>query len=128
LFSVDVICRNALAVASFLETHPKVQKVVYPGLSSHPQHALAQRQMQGGFGGMMSFMVEGGEEAAIKVAASVETIRRAISFGGLETTIEQRRGMEGPLSTTPPELLRLSIGIEHSDDLIADLAQALDRI
>jgi len=125
---MDVICRNALAVASFLETHPKVQKVVYPGLSSHPQHALAQRQMQGGFGGMMSFMVEGGEEAAIKVAASVETIRRAISFGGLETTIEQRRGMEGPLSTTPPELLRLSIGIEHSDDLIADLAQALDRI
>lgn len=125
---MDVICRNALAVASFLETHPKVLKVVYPGLACHPQHALAQRQMQGGFGGMMSFMVEGGEEAAVKVADSVRTIRRAISFGGLETTIEQRRGMEGPLSTTPPELLRLSIGIEHADDLIADLTQALDQI
>lgn len=125
---MDAICRNALTVAQYLEGHAKVRQVVYPGLASHPQHDLAQRQMQGGFGGMMSFMVEGGEGAAIKVAASVSIIRRAISFGGLETTIEQRRGMEGPTSTTPADLLRLSIGIEHADDLIADLAQALDQI
>lgn len=125
---MDVICRNALTVAQFLENHPKVRQVLYPGLPSHSQHEIAQRQMHGGFGGMMSFMVEGGEDAAIAVAGSVTTIRRAISFGGLETTIEQRRGMEGPASTTPPDLLRLSIGIEHSDDLIADLGQALAQI
>lgn len=125
---MDAICRNALLVATHLEGHDKVRQVIYPGLASHPQHALAQKQMQGGFGGMMSFTVHGGEAAAHRVAAAVETIRRAISFGGLETTIEQRRGMEGPNSTTPPDLLRLSIGIEHGAELIADLDQALEQV
>jgi cystathionine gamma-synthase len=125
---MEAICGNALAIAQFLESHPKVRQVIYPGLPSHPQHALALRQMDGGFGGMLSFIVEGGEPAAVSVAGAVSTIRRAISFGGLETTIEQRRGMEGPNSTTPADLLRLSVGIEHIDDLIQDLAQALERI
>jgi cystathionine gamma-synthase len=122
---METICANSLAIARFLQEHPRVVEVLYPGLASHPGHALAQAQMRGGFGGMLSFRVAGGEPAAHHIAASVRTIRQAISFGGLETVIEIRRGMEGPDSPTPPDLLRLSAGIEAAEDLIADLSQAL---
>lgn len=122
---MDAICANARAVAAFLEAHPAVIEVLYPGLPSHEGHALASRQMQGGFGGMLSFRVRGGEDAARRVASAVKVIRQAISFGGLETVIEIRRGMEGPQSATPPDLLRLSLGTEAAEDLIADLERAL---
>ena len=122
---MDTICRNALAIARYLSGHPRVVEVLYPGLESHAGHALATEQMSGGFGGMLSFRAAGGEDAAHRIAGAVSTIRRAISFGGLESVIEIRRGMEGPDSRTPPDLLRLSVGVEAVGDLIADLERAL---
>lgn len=120
-----VICDNALRIASFLQSHDRVAEVIYPGLPSHPGHALAATQMQGGFGGMLSFRLKGGEDAAHRLARSTRIIRQAISFGGLESVIEIRRGMEGPESKTPPDLLRLSVGTEAAGDLIGDLDEAL---
>lgn len=117
---------SALKIATFLEAHPAVARVLYPGLPSHPGHAIAARQMQGGFGGMLSFQLKGGEPFAMAVARNVGVIRQAISFGSTETVIEHRAGMEGPDTPTPRDLLRLSVGIENIDDLISDLAQALD--
>ena len=122
---METICRNARAIAAFLQGHPGVVEILYPGLAGHAGHELAAAQMQGGFGGMLSFRVAGGEAAAHRVAASVRTIRQAISFGGLESVIEIRRGMEGPDSRTPPDLLRLSAGTEAVEDLIEDLTRAL---
>lgn len=117
---------SALKIATFLEAHPAVARVLYPGLASHPGHAIAARQMQGGFGGMLSFQLKGGEPFAMAVARNVRVIRQAISFGSTETVIEHRAGMEGPDTPTPRDLLRLSVGIENIDDLISDLAQALE--
>ena len=115
---------NALKIARHLERHPKVEQVFYPGLESHPQHALAKRQMSG-FGAMLSFCVHGGEAAARQVAGRVKLFTRATSLGGVESLIEHRASVEGPESPTPKNLLRVSAGLEHPDDLIADLAQAL---
>jgi cystathionine gamma-synthase len=115
---------NALKIARWLEAHPKVEKVLHPGLESHPQHALARRQMSG-FGAMLSFCVRGGEAAAKHVAARVKLFTRATSLGGVESLIEHRASVEGPESPTPKNLLRISAGLEHPDDLIADLDQAL---
>ena len=115
---------HALAVAEFLARHPRVEAVHYPGLAAHPGHAVAARQMSG-FGGMLSFEVRGGREAAMAVAARVRLVTRATSFGGTESLIEHRASIEGPESRTPEGLLRLSVGLEHPDDLIADLDQAL---
>src|SRR5262249_7064014 len=106
------------------EAHPHVPAVHYPGLAKHPGHAVAARQMSA-FAGMMSFQVAGGRDAAMKVAASVRVITRATSFGGTESLIEHRASIEGAGTRTPDNLLRLSVGLEHADDLIADLAQAL---
>jgi len=117
---------NALRVAEFLETHPGVTRVNYPGLPSHPRHALAQRQMQGGFGGLLSFHVAGGSAGALAVAKKVKVIKRATSLGGVETLIEHRRSVEPPDSPVADDLLRLSVGIESAEDLIDDLRQALD--
>ena len=117
---------GAMLVAEFLESHSGVEEVIYPGLASHPQHDIACRQMTGGFGGMLSFRMKGGEVSARRVAASVQVIRQAISFGSTETVIEHRAGMEGPDTPTPRDLLRMSIGLENVDDLIADLKQALN--
>ena len=117
---------NALRVAEFLETHPRVTRVNYPGLPSHPRHALAQRQMQGGFGGLLSFHVAGGAAGALAVAKKVKVIKRATSLGGVETLIEHRRSVEPPDSPVADDLLRLSVGIESAEDLIDDLRQALD--
>ena len=115
---------NAQAVADFLASHPRVSHVHYPGLASHAGHALARTQMRG-FGAMLSFQIADGREAALAAAARVEVFTRATSLGGIESLIEHRASVEGPFSTTPPDLLRMSVGLEHADDLIADLAQAL---
>ena len=99
----------------------------YPGLADHPGHALASRQMRGGYGAVVSFTVAGGAVQALDVVAHASVFTRATSLGGLESLIEHRASMEGPESTTPPNLIRLSVGLEHVDDLTADLDQALRR-
>jgi cystathionine gamma-synthase len=102
-----------------------VEAVHFPGLATHPGHAIAARQMMD-FGGMMSFQVRGGRPEALAVAAKLRIITRATSLGGPDTLIEHRASIEPPDKGTPENLLRLSVGLEHPDDLIADLAQALD--
>ncbi|MFI5336198.1 MAG: trans-sulfuration enzyme family protein [Opitutales bacterium] len=123
---VRVRAQSAAAadLAAWLAGHPRVEKVHYPGLPSHPNHAVAMRQMSSG-GAMLSFEVQGGFEAAKLVTGRVRLITRATSLGGVESLIEHRKLVEPPDSPTPPNLIRLSIGLEHVDDLRADLAQAL---
>jgi cystathionine gamma-synthase len=115
---------NALAVAEFLQRHEAVERVHYPGLPAHPRHDIARRQMSG-WGGMLSFQVRGGREAAMEAAARVRLFTRATSLGGPHSLIEHRASIEGRGTKTPQNLLRASIGLEHADDLIADLRQAL---
>jgi cystathionine gamma-synthase len=115
---------NAMKVAQFLEAHAAVETVHYPGLAQHPGHKIAARQMTG-FGGMLSFQVRGGREAALGVVARCRLFIRATSLGGAHSLIEHRASIEGPNTRTPQNLVRVSIGLEHSDDLIEDLAQAL---
>lgn len=119
---------NAMQIAQFLESHEKVETVMYPGLPSHPTHPIAARQMKNGYGGMMSILMKGGVEAAHKLAASVNVFVRATSLGGVESLIEHRRTVEGPNSKVPIQLLRISVGIEDVNDLIEDLSQALDQV
>ena len=119
-------CANAMKVAVFLEAHADVAAVHYPGLPSNAFHALAKRQMSD-FGGMLSFEVRGGRDAAMRVAARVALFTRATSLGGVESLIEHRASIEGTESRTPQGLLRVSVGLEHADDLIDDLAQALEQ-
>jgi cystathionine gamma-synthase len=123
-YRVRAQSEHALAIAAFLEAHPRVERVHYPGLASHPAHALARRQMAM-FGGMLSVQVRGGAEAAMAVAAKLRVFTRATSFGGTESLVEHRASIEGPGTTTPANLLRVSVGLEHPDDLIEDLGQAL---
>ena len=118
---------NALAVAQFLHADRRVERIHYAGLPDHPGHEVALRQMEGGFGGVLSMEVPGGKERALAVAARTALFTRATSLGGVESLIEHRASIEGPETLTPPGLLRLSIGLEHADDLIADLDQALSR-
>ena len=122
---VERACRSAQLVAEAMAAHPKVAAVLYPGLPSNPGHAVAARQMRGGFGGMLSIRVKGGAEAAIAAAARVEIWKRATSLGGVESLIEHRASVEGPDSPVPLDLLRLSVGIEEPQDLIDDLSAAL---
>ena len=122
---VPAQCRGALEVAQFLAGHRAVERVFYPGLASHPAHALAAAQMPGGFGAMLSVCVAGGREAAMRVASRTRLFTRATSLGGVESLIEHRASIEGPGSRTPQNLLRLSVGIEEPADLLEDLAQAL---
>jgi cystathionine gamma-synthase len=117
-------CANAQRVAEYLRAHPKVSAVHYPGLEDNPFHAIAKKQMSG-FGGMLSFEVKGGKDAAMAVAARVEVFTRATSLGGVESLIEHRASIEGPQSKTPQGLLRVSVGLEHPDDLVDDLTAAL---
>lgn len=117
--------RSALSLAQRLEAHAAIARVTYPGLPSHPQYAIAQRQMTGGFGGMMSFELKGGEAAALGVVAKLRLIKIATSLGGVESLIEHRRSIEGPASDVPPGLLRFSVGCEHVEDIWSDLEQAL---
>jgi cystathionine gamma-synthase len=118
---------NAMRVARFLAQHAAVERVLYPGLPDHPGHEIAARQMQGGFGGMLSFQVRGDRETAMAVAAKVRIFTRATSLGGPHSLIEHRASIEGKESKTPQNLLRLSIGLENAGDLIEDLDQALNR-
>ena len=116
---------NAMAIARHFEGHPKVERVLYPGLASHAGHAIAARQMTDGFGGMLSILVRGGFSEAQKLCTRLKVIIPATSLGGVESLAEHRKAIEGPSSPVPDNLVRLSIGIEHADDLIADLEQAL---
>ncbi|WP_018262188.1 trans-sulfuration enzyme family protein [Methylobacterium sp. WSM2598] len=117
--------RGATALAERFAAHPRVHAVLYPGLADHPGHAVAARQMEGGFGTMLSIRVAGGEAAAIATAARVSLWKRATSLGGVESLIEHRASVEGPGTPCPADLLRLSIGIEDPEDLFADLDAAL---
>ena len=119
---------NALAIARHFEGHPKVERVLYPGLPSHRGHDIAKRQMTDGFGGMLSLLVKGGVPEALKVCTGLKVILPATSLGGVESLAEHRKTVEGPSSPVPDNLIRISTGIEHPDDLIADLEQALARI
>jgi len=115
---------NATALANYLENHPSVEAVFYPGLKSHPQHELAQKQMLS-YGGMLSFLTKGGEEKAHSVVNSLKIFTQATSLGGVESLIEHRYSVEGSDTKTPKNLLRVSVGLEHIDDLIADLEAVL---
>jgi len=115
---------NAQLLAEYLEKHPKVESVMYPGLLSHPQHQIAKEQMQN-FGGMLSFCVKGGSDEARRAINSLKIFTQATSLGGVESLIEHRASVEGPDTKTPHNLLRVSVGLEHIDDLIVDMEQAL---
>lgn len=123
---VERASANAMAIARHFEGAKGIRAVLYPGLESHAGHAIAARQMKGGFGGMMSLCIEGGAEAAMAVAARLKLFKRATSLGGIESLVEHRASIEGEGTPCPPDLLRLSIGIENADDLIADIEQALE--
>ncbi|MCV0424610.1 MAG: PLP-dependent aspartate aminotransferase family protein [Roseibium sp.] len=125
---VERMNKNALTLAKHLDAHPKVKAVLYPGLESHAQHQLAKAQMTGGYGSLMSILVNGGKDAALKVTGALDIFQRATSLGGTESLIEHRQTIEGEASGIPGDLLRLSIGIEHVDDLIGDLDQALSTL
>ncbi len=116
---------SAMTIAQHFEKHPAVSQVLYPGLPSFAGHAVAAKQMRGGFGGMLSIRVKGGESAAIAAAAKVQIWKRATSLGGVESLIEHRASVEGAGSPVPTDLLRLSVGIEATSDLIGDLSQVL---
>ena len=116
---------NALAIAQHFVGHPGLSHVLYPGLPSHPGHGVAAKQMRGGFGGMMSLRLAGGESAAMAFAARLRVFKRATSLGSVESLAEHRASVEGPGTICPPDLVRLSIGIEHVEDLIDDIEQAL---
>ncbi|HEY2035070.1 MAG TPA: aminotransferase class V-fold PLP-dependent enzyme [Rhizomicrobium sp.] len=123
---VKAACANAQKLAEHFSGHPRIAEVLYPGLKTHSGHAIAAKQMNGGFSGMLSIRVKGGEEAAIATAARVKIWKRATSLGGTESLIEHRGSTEGPGAPCPMDLLRLSVGIEDAGDLIADLEEALD--
>jgi len=123
---------NAEAVAAALVAHPAVAEVHWPGLASHPGHEIARRQMRG-FGGMVSFTLRGGEEEALRVAESTQVFTLAESLGAVESLVEHPARMtHASVADSPgavdPALLRLSVGLEAAEDLVADLRQALDRV
>jgi cystathionine gamma-synthase len=117
---------SAATLANLLSTHPAVSQVLYPGLKTHPGHAVAARQMDGLFGGMLSIRMKGGASAAVDVASRVGVWQRATSLGGVESLIEHRASIEGVGTLCPPDLLRLSTGLEDPEDLFADLVQAFE--
>jgi cystathionine gamma-synthase len=121
---VRAATESALQLATWLRRHPRIAAVLYPGLPEHPGHAIAARQMSG-FGAMLSIRVKGGARAAIATAARVRLWKRATSLGGVESLLEHRASIEGPSSPCPPDLLRLSVGLEDPEDLFADLDRAL---
>jgi cystathionine gamma-synthase len=129
---VRTACASAQTIAEHFARHPRILEVLYPGLPSFPGHAIAAKQMRGGFGGMLSIRIRGtdrgsasGEAAAIATAAHVELWKRATSLGGVESLVEHRASIEGAGTPVPSDLLRLSVGLEAADDLIADLESAL---
>ncbi len=120
-------CANAQRLAEALGGHPGIEAVHYPGLTNHPNHAVARRQMDG-FGGMLAFQVHGGAEEALGVAARTRLFKRATSLGGTESLIEHRASIESQPTPTPVNLLRVSVGLEHAEDLVGDLTEALDGV
>ena len=116
---------GAMELATRFSNHSAISEVLYPGLPNFPGHAVARRQMEGGFGGMLSVRVRAGEAAAVAATAKVKLWKRATSLGGVESLLEHRASIEGPGSPCPPDLLRLSVGIEEVEDLYRDLDQAL---
>ncbi len=117
-------CANARAVADFLAAQPQIERVNYPGLASHAGHVVAAKQMRD-FGGMMSIELRGGRDAALAMAEKLRVFTNATSLGGCESLVEHRASVEGPNPRSPQNLLRMSVGLEHVDDLIEDLRQAL---
>ena len=117
---------NAMTIAKAMQSNPFIEEVLYPGLPTDPSFEISQRQMSGGYGGMMSIRVKGGEQASMDVAGRLELFKRATSLGGVESLVEHRASIEGAGTPCPVDLLRLSIGIESAADLIADLEQALE--
>ncbi|MDX8350107.1 PLP-dependent transferase [Cognatiyoonia sp. IB215446] len=122
---VERMSENAMALATVLYAHPRIEDVYYPGLPHHPGHAVAQRQMTGGFGSLLSVLVAGGREEALSVIGKFNLFLRATSLGGVESLVEHRHTIE-PDTGIPENLIRVSVGIEHIDDLLADWMQALD--
>jgi cystathionine gamma-synthase len=122
---VQRACESALTIAEHFDGHERLQCVLYPGLPGHPGHEIAKRQMDGGFGGMLSLRVKGDENDALDIVKRCKVFTRATSLGGVESLVEHRYSIEGENSPIPKDLIRLSIGIESVDDLIADLEQAL---
>lgn len=122
---VKTQAQSAMRIAEFLSGHGKIESVLYAGLKSHPSHEVAARQMKDGFGGLMSFLVKGDDKDALGMTSHLKVITRATSLGAVESTIDHRYSVEPPGTPTPKNLLRLSVGIEHVDDLVADLEQAL---
>jgi len=118
---------NAMQIVQFLTSHPKVERVYFPGLTEHPGHTTAKKQMSA-FGGMISFEIKGDAEKAKQAVLSSQIIAPATSLGGVESTWEHRRSSEGPGSPTPPNLIRLSVGLEHSEDLISDIEKSLSKV
>lgn len=116
---------NAFKLANYLEKHPKIEKVLYPGLESHPQHGLAKKQQKSGYGAMLSVLVKADKKETIEISTKLKYFTLATSLGGVESLVEHRKSVEGENSSTPDNLLRISVGIEHIDDLIADWEQAL---
>jgi cystathionine gamma-synthase len=125
---MEIHCRNGLALATWLEGRKEIDKVYYPGLSSHPQHSIAVKQMHNGFSGMLSVLVKGNQETALRLASKLKLFKHATSLGGVESLIEHRKSVEGPSSATPENLLRISVGIENMNDLIHDFEQAFDKM
>jgi cystathionine gamma-synthase len=117
--------KSASLLASMLCLHPAISAVLYPGLEHHPGHDIAVRQMSGGFGGMLSVRLRGGERAAVDVASRVKVWKRATSLGGVESLIEHRASIEGPGTPCPADLLRLSVGLEDVEDLHMDLLESI---
>jgi cystathionine gamma-synthase len=116
---------NAMLLAQYLESRPEIEKVLYPGLPSHPQHEIAKKQMKKGFSGMLSILIKGNQEQALAICNKLELFTHATSLGGVESLVEHRKSIEGVESVTPDNLLRISVGIEDIEDLIADWDQAL---
>lgn len=116
---------NALILAKHLNKHPKIRAVKYPGLEDHPNHSIAKSQMRNGFGAMISILINGTEDEAFQISTKLKYFTVATSLGGIESLIEHRKSVEGINSTTPGNLLRISVGIEHITDLISDWDQAL---
>ena len=124
---LEAHCRNAMRLAEFLACHPAIEKVHYAGLPTHPQHALAASQMSA-FGGMLSIELKGGKAAALKTIAGLKLFARATSLGGVESLIEHRATVEAGHAHFPDSLLRVSVGLEHPDDLIEDFSNALAQL
>ena len=119
---------NAMQLAQYLETHPKIEHVVYPGLLSHPQHTIAKKQMKNGYSGMLSILVKGERKDVLQLAGNLKLFAHATSLGGVESLVEHRKSVEGDASLTPDNLLRVSVGIEDVNDLIKDFEQALAAV